>query len=111
MTWLDELEAKRAAMTQGEWSYSSVNKHIRDATRIPVLTQHGASEIGCQACDNAHGIVALVNESERLLRIARAAGAFMEASTAESDGTVWVEITSPTEEWDALRAALSEPTK
>ena len=76
MTWIDELEAKRKAMTHGEWEYTDGD--ILCIGRLVADFVPNSS--------NAAGIVALVNAADRLMRIARAADTLVKAAMALNVG-------------------------
>ena len=77
MNWLDELSGKVAGMTAGEWHSSDDDDLFRSAQ------EENGKDIVASSCDqtlsmgdsNIIGIVALRNNADRLLAVARAAEA------------------------------------
>ena len=93
MNWLDELAWKVARMTAGEWHQDGEEIYVDGFSLGLIGSFNDTTESDMR---NVSGIVALRNNAERLLAVARAAGKALNAWDAGNEEA----------EMDALRAAL-----
>ena len=89
MTWIDELEAKRQAMTLGKWEYTDGD--ILCIGRLVADFVPNSS--------NAAGIVALVNAADRLIAVAKSAQVVCDLNETATEPEVTTAV-------DKLRLAL-----
>ena len=89
MTWIDELSTKVARMSDSPWSEPNEYGFVCDAHGEEVADILGNIE-------DIEGVIAIRNNAERLIAVARAAGKALNAWDAGNEEA----------EMDALRAAL-----